>query len=264
MSFFSRDRSRTTAEVAASLQAPARSITLTKGSGPAVSSERVSTLASGNVDFVKKFNAAGDALAMVDMVGIRAQAVFILDHSGSMSHDYREGNVQTLVERALAFSLQIDIDGTIPVIPFDSVLHPTVDVNPLNYQGVVDREIFQPYRMGGTLLAPALNKVWHMATETREPLFVVIVTDDDPQDRAEVKAELARLRRYPVFVKVLTLVDAPFWEAMNSRVVPGTIDNLNAQRVKQPERMSDRAFADVMVAEWDSWVALAQSAGILR
>jgi vWA found in TerF C terminus len=57
---------------------------------------------------VKRADKAGISLSKRGLDGIRAQAVMILDHSGSMHADYANGTVQTLVERALGFALQIE------------------------------------------------------------------------------------------------------------------------------------------------------------
>ncbi|WP_029926357.1 VWA domain-containing protein [Nocardia otitidiscaviarum] len=261
MGIFNRKDNQTTAEIAAEHATTPRTITLTKGTGPAVARDVVEY---AGVDLVKKFDKAGVSLSKAGLDGIRAEAVMILDHSGSMRRGYTGGMVQTLVDRALAFALQIDGDGKIPVIPFDSQLWPTVEVRLDSYQGVVDREIFRPNQMGGTTLAPALRVVLDMAREATAPIYLVIVTDDDPHDRDAVTAVLRELKRYAVFVKVLTLVPAPFWDRLDRQAVPGLVDNLNAQRVTDPTAMSDLAFADVMVDEWRTWVDAATTAGILR
>ncbi len=239
----------------------ARPVTLVKGSGPAV--DRATVEQQGSIDLTKKFDKAGISLSKAGLDGIRAEAVMILDHSGSMFGGYQNGMVQTLVERALAFALQIDGDGKIPVIPFDSRLWPTVEVTLDNYANVVNRDIFRPNQMGGTQLAPALRHVLGIAQTSDAPLYVVIVTDDDPNDRAEVMQLLKDLKRYAVFIKVLTLVPAPFWDRMDDEVTRGLVDNLDAKQVHDPAGMTDLAFADVMVDEWQSWVQAATAAGIL-
>ncbi|WP_280412584.1 VWA domain-containing protein [Nocardia asiatica] len=261
MGLFSRNPSQSTAALATEYAAAPRTVRLVKGNGPAVSRANVQN--AGGVDLLKKFDKAGISLSKAGLDGIRAEAVLILDHSGSMHYGYRSGMVQTLVDRALAVALQIDGDGKIPVIPFDTKVWPTVDVTLSNYQDVVNREIFRPNQMGGTYLARALQIVADMAKTATSPLFVVIVTDDDPSDRPAVVQLLKQLKRYAVFVKVLTLVDAPFWDSMDDLDVPGLVDNLDAKRVHDPAGMSDLAFADVMVDEWHSWVQAATRAGIL-
>ncbi|WP_043654535.1 VWA domain-containing protein [Nocardia thailandica] len=260
MGIFTRTRPQATAEVAASVQAAARTVTLTKGTGPAVSR---TTVAAAGVDLAKKFDKAGISLSKAGLDGVRAEAAMILDHSYSMDSGYRRGMVQQLVDRALAFALQIDGDGRIPVIPFDSRVWPTVEVTLDNYAGVVDRDIFRPNQMGGTYLAAALEVVLDMAKTTTAPLYVVIVTDDDPTDRPQVTRILQELKRYPVFVKVLTLVNAPYWDSMDDLEVPGLIDNLDAKQILDPAGITDLAFADAMVDEWHTWVQAATAAGIL-
>ncbi|MFD6400737.1 VWA domain-containing protein [Nocardia sp. NPDC060249] len=260
MGIFTRTPSQTTAQVANDINAAARTVTLVKGSGPAVSRTRVE---SAGVDLAKKFDKAGISLSKAGLDGIRAEAVMILDHSGSMGPGYRGGMVQTLVDRALAFALQIDVDGKIPVIPFDSKVWPTVEVDLNNFRDVVNRSIFRPQQMGGTYLARALQVVLDMAKTTTAPIYLMIVTDDDPSDRDQVTHLLQELKRYPVFVKVLTLVPAPYWDRMDDLEVPGLIDNLDAKQILDPAGITDLAFADAMVDEWHTWVHDANAAGIL-
>lgn len=262
MGISNRNSSPSTAAVAAEFATAPRAINLVKGNGPAVSRDTVSN--SGGVDLAKRFDKAGISLSKAGLEGIRAEAVLILDHSGSMGGGYRSGMVQTLVDRALAFALQIDGDGKIPVLPFDSKLWPTVEVRLDNYSDVVNREIFRPNQMGGTYLARPLKVVLQDAKEATAPIFLIIVTDDDPSDRDAVISVLRELKQYAVFVKVLTLVDAPFWDRMDDLDVPGLIDNLDAKRITDPAGMSDLAFSDAMVDEWRAWVELATRAGILR
>lgn len=104
---FGRNRSTDTPSTVA---APARSVSLVKdpAGAPAVDLDTL----TGHVDLTKRAQKAGISLSKRNLAGIRAQAVLILDHSGSMRDDYRSGTVQTLVERALGFALQIDVDGT--------------------------------------------------------------------------------------------------------------------------------------------------------
>jgi hypothetical protein len=238
----------------------ARPITLVKGSGPAVG---LDTVVKAGVSLAKKYDAAGASLSKAGLLGIRAEAVLVLDHSLSMKSGYRSGMVQTLVDRALGFALQVDGDGRIPVVPFDTRLWPTVEVTLNNYAAVVDREIFRPHQMGGTYLGQALDQIVGMAKTATSPLFVTIVTDDDPSDRPAVVSRLKELRRYAVFIKVLTLVPAPFWSSMDDLEVPGLIDNLDAKQITDPAGMPDSVFTDIMVDEWPSWVQAATTAGIL-
>lgn len=262
MGIFTRNHTtQSTAAVAAEYATAPHAVKLTKGTGPAVARDTVQ--AAGGVDLIKKFDKAGVALSKAGLDGIRAEAILIVDHSASMRRDYDTGMVQVVVDRALGFALQIDGDGRIPVIPFDSKLWPTIEVRLDNYLDVVNREIFRRDRMGGTNLAPALKVVLVEAKKATAPIFLILVTDDNPNDEDAVVSVLNELARYAVFVKVLSLVDAPFWRRMDTMSVPGRVDNLNAQQVRDLAAMTDLAFAEVMVDEWSTWVDAATRAGVL-
>ncbi|HET6747544.1 MAG TPA: VWA domain-containing protein [Candidatus Saccharimonadales bacterium] len=247
---------------------PAKPVSLTKDptGAPAVSLEKVE--AQGGVDLAKKTAKAGVSLSKRDLAGIRAQAVLVLDHSGSMAPDYRDGTVQQLVERALGFALQIDVDGEIPVIPFDSRVKKTVNVNLANYQNVVNREIYRPRDMGGTNLAAALETVKRMAEESDAPLFVIVVTDGEPNDRSSTTKVVCELSRYAAFLKFLAVQPVRYLDELDD--LPNSkrlLDNVDSKPNKDNpidlRTCSDLVFADAMADEWDSWIREATNKGVL-
>lgn len=225
-------------------------------------------------DLAKRADKAGISLSKRNLAGVRAQAFLYLDHSGSMRPDYRSGTVQTIVERALGFALQIDADGTVPVTPFDSRLWPTVDVTVENYQGIVDRELWHRDQMGGTVMAPLFQHLLEEAKRAQLPLFAIVVGDGSPSDRSAATKLVIELANHPVFIKFLSvrpvdyLQDLDDLEQKSGRSLIGRsnrkVDNVDAQDMPDPAGLSDLAFADRMVEEWDTWIAAATGAGILR
>jgi Mg-chelatase subunit ChlD len=242
---------------------PARTVELVRSSGPAVDLTKVRD--AGHVDLTKRAEKAGLALSRRGLDGIRAEVVAVLDYSGSMHGAYGDGTVQTITERALGLGLQVDPDGRVPVIRFGSSADVVGDAMVSNYQGFVDREVARG-RMGSTNLTAALELVLELAKETTAPLFVFVVTDGTPDDRRSAEAMLAELTRYPVFVKILATTSSAWtWLEMLDDALPGRlVDNLDAKFIGDPAGMADLAFAEAMADEWDSWVAGAIAAGILR
>ena len=247
---------------------PARTVKYVQDSSGAPAVNLTKVREAGHEDLFTKASKAGISLSKRGLAGIRAQAVLVLDYSGSMRSDYGNGNVQTLVERALGFSLQIDIDGSVPVIPFGSSVLPTIDVDLNNYQDVVNRELVSKYSMGTTNLAGALKVVLELAKETNDPIFCVVVTDGAPDSESEATKVIAELSKYPVFVKFLALEDVYYLRQLDKNTKgKSLIDNVNAQFSGHPHNLltcSDLNFADAMVAEWDLWVKAATAAGILN
>jgi Mg-chelatase subunit ChlD len=224
----------------------------------------ITTLGSAHVDLAKRAQKAGISLSKRGLGGIRAQAVLILDHSGSMRSDYKNGTVQMLVERALGFALQVDVDGEIPVIPFDTKVKKTVPVNLRNYQGIVDSEIFKRRDMGTTDLAAALDVLKEMATKTDAPIFAIIVTDGSPNNRRATTKIVCELADYPVFLKFLAILPVDYLQELDDLdSSKRRVDNADAKFVTNPAAMSDLEFAEAMVDEWDTWIKAATEAGII-
>ena len=243
---------------------PARTIHLTKDSTGSSAINLSKVRDAGHIDLAKRADKAGIALSKRGLAGIRAQAVLVLDHSGSMHPDYANGKVQTMVERVLGFALQIDVDGTVPVIPFDSRVHPAVEVTLDNYRGVVDSQIWKPRQMGTTDLAAALVAVRELAKNTDEPIFCVVITDGDPDSQPAATKLVCELASYPVFLKFLAIRDVPYLHQLdNMGTDQRLLDNVDAKTFADPAAASDMEFADAMADEWDSWVAAATKAGVL-
>lgn len=239
----------------------ARSVELVRETGPAVSLDKVEQ--AGGLSLRKKTEAAGVALAASGLAGIRAQAVLVLDYSGSMGSDYRSGEVQTLAERFLAFALQIDADGEVPMIPFASDSLPTINVHLDNFQGIIDRELVRKQAMGSTNLFAALVEVKKLAEKTDAPLFVGVVTDGNPDSTTATTRIVTELANYPAFIKFMALREVPYLDELDN--LPNTarlLDNVNTQ-VFPNLNLTDQAFAEAMAEEWDEWVKAAISAGLL-
>jgi hypothetical protein len=235
-----------------------KSVKLITQTGPAVAPAQI-----GNSILRAKSEAAGAALASKGMLGIRAQALCVLDFSGSMYNDYNSGQVQALTEHFLGFALTIDADGEIPVIPFGSRRLPTINVNQNNLSGVINRELLNKHTMGSTNLAHALEEVLSIARTTDDPLFVGVVTDGNPDSENDTTSLVCELANYPVFIKFLALRSVPYLQELddldNSHRL---LDNVDTKTFPSLN-ISDADFAVAMADEWGSWVKLAQAAGIL-
>lgn len=247
---------------------PIRTVALTKDASgaPAVDLSKVRAENPTLAGFADK---AGIALSKRDLSGTRADVVVLLDHSGSMEEDFASGKVQTLLERCLGFALQVDADGKIPVIRFDSRIWEAVEVNQSNFSTIVANSLWKPRDMGSTNLTDALVQVKVLAENSDMPLFVIVVTDGNPDHRASATRVVCELASYPVFLKFMALKAVDYLSELDD--LPATVrllDNVDAK----PEKGSTlnlltctpAEFADALADEWNTWITAATAAGILK
>jgi len=257
-------------------QVPARTISLVKdpAGAPAVNLGKVRE--AGHIDLVKRAEKAGISLSKRNLGGLRGAVRLYIDHSRSMElgkiKDYSNGNVQRLVERALGYAFQLDSDGQIPVIAFDSKLWPEVVVDQSNYVGIVEARIWHPHEMRGTKYVPVLEDLLIQAKTTTEPIFAIIVTDGSPNDRRQATKLIIELAKYPVQIKFLAIREVDYLEELDDleQRHPGArlLDNVDAKffdGTDCPELadITDLQFAEAMADEIDTWVADATAKGVL-
>lgn len=245
---------------------PQNSVSLTKDASgaPAVDLSKVRTT---NPDLAKAADKVGFALSTKGLAGVRAKVVALLDHSGSMGPEYRSGAVDVLFKRIMGLGLQIDDDGEIPVIPFDSRVRPTFNLNQTNFTTAV-ASIWNERDMGTTNLADALGVVLGMAKTTKEPIFLVVLTDGSPDNKAKATEVVCELANYPVFIKFMALKEVDYLTDLDD-LGPDKrlVDNVDAKPEKNSGlnllTCSDAEFAGALVDEWDKWIKEATGAGVL-
>lgn len=252
-----------TKKLSRSNQTPANPVPVVKDAAgnPAVDLGKVA--AAGHVKLSKTAQTVGVSLAKRKLAGMRGRVIVLLDHSGSMYGDFQSGTVQKLLERTLGFGLQVDTDGSVEIVVFDSRTYVGPRVGLSNYQSAA-ANIWKPNAMGSTDLTGALNAIRKEAAKTREPIVCVVLTDGDPNDRRTATEIVVDLARYPVFIKFLALRDVPYLAELDDMDGGRLLDNVDAKTIDDPAGISDEAFAEAMVDEWDTWIVAATAAGVVR
>lgn len=238
------------------------------------------------VSLLKKQQAGG-----IELGDLVAQVEIAIDYSGSMASRYRgrgdePGEVQTVVERALALSLSgLDDDGVVPVHFFHSSDFPAELVDASNYQGFVDAWASK-HRMGGTAYGPTIRNILggtakkkmfgrsapsgpDAATLEAErdaaPKLVLFVTDGAPADRGQVERLLVEAAARPIFWHFIGLGYSPKFlqklDTMGDRV----IDNVGLTEYSNTLDMTDQQFFDDIIGEFfTQWLPEARRLGITR
>lgn len=265
MSFFDRLNQQKTA--AASTVTPDTPSQPKTGSGIDLSKR-----APGLINLHKS---AGISLEKNNLTGVKAAVYLVLDYSGSMSGFYRDGTVQDFTERVLAAAVHFDDDGSIPVILFDTVAHPAMDVTVDDYQGAVQRAADAAGRMGTTDYAAAMRAVIShcRASGATEPALVIFETDGAPNHRGEAERVLCEASNLPIFWQFVGFGgnadsrDFEFLRKLDELSVPKkrVIDNAGFFAAGyDPKSMDPSILYDSLMGEFPTWLAAARQQGIVR
>lgn len=142
------------------------------------------------------------------MLGHTAQVALVLDISASMDALYKNGKVQTLVERALALASRFDDNGAIDVFLFGVDAHDVGELRVPNINGYV-KTLMRSYPLeGGTRYTTALDAVMEHYFPNRKrgaptraalPVYALFVTDGESQDAHETAQRMKEASHLPIY-----------------------------------------------------------------
>lgn len=205
---------------------------------------------------------------------VKAQVAFVLDASGSMTAQFKRGNVQKVLERVAALAVQFDDDGSMPVWAFGEKFRQYEDVSLDNLEGYIDRIRNDGRRtmweilpgLGGTNNEPpvleAINNTYRDATL---PVYVVFITDGGINKTRLIKEKLRESATLPVFYKFLGLGGNNYGvlERLDT-FTDRLIDNTHFFPVDDIGNISDEQLYDWLLVEFRDWLDAAKQKRILR
>ncbi|MEU2780579.1 VWA domain-containing protein [Streptomyces sp. NPDC007110] len=221
-------------------------------------------------DLVKHAETAAVSLTKNGLAGAQAAVYLVVDRSLSMRHYYADGSVQHLADQALGLSVNLDDDGVVPLIMFDSRPYPTVGVHLADYRGVVgdQHRLHGGERtMGGTHYTIAMHRVieHYRSSGSTDPALVIFQTDGAPQDRSDTQVQLAMASKLPLFWAFVGfgLSPVPFLQQLDT--LPGrVVDNASYFHAgADPKSVTDNALYDGITSEFAAWLPAARTAGVL-
>lgn len=196
--------------------------------------------------------------------GLTSRVGLVLDYSGSMSSLYRNGTVQSVIEKILPIAMEFDDNNTMEAWIFENGFQRLPDINLNNFYGYVDNEILNKYRMGGTNYAPVMQDIFKRYIQ-EEPLkipnYIVFITDGDNADHAKTDTVIRQASEYPIFWQFVGVGNASFsylqrLDDMQNRYV----DNADFFAVSQASQIQ---YQDLL-NEYPGWLANPKVQGMFR
>jgi hypothetical protein len=175
------------------------------------------------VEDLRKFSVE-PVLTNMKVLDVVCNVVLVLDDSGSMEHEYEEGHVQLVAERALALAMVWDADQKVDIFTLNRGFIGTM--SPDSFKGWVGRNIRAfggtPYstvirqiveRYGQVFLKGFFAKLRTLFGAKEAPVlptYVLFVTDGDCTDQPETTSMIAQLIGGPIFIQFVGLGETTF------------------------------------------------------
>lgn len=193
-----------------------------------------------------------------ELSGLTSRVALVLDYSGSMGTLYRNGTVQSVIERILPIACQFDNNQELDLWIFETGFHRLGGITLSNFYDFVKREITPKYSMGGTRYAPVLEDVLNYYTKEEPsdmPTYVIFVTDGDNSDQRSTTQVIQKASAHPVFWQFVGIGNENFSFLRKLDEMPNRItDNANFFQISNVNTVSDTELYQKLLTEYPSWL----------
>ena len=216
----------------------------------------------------------GVSLAKHKLEQVKAKVAFVLDASGSMSGQFRDGNVQAVLERIAVLAAQFDDDGQMDVWGFAERHKKYPDVSLSNLKGYISsiqtsgkRGMFEllPTLGGTNNEPPVMNEIVDTFKGSKEPVYIVFITDGGISKTRAIKEAIRESANYPIFWKFVGLGGRNYGILENlDDFTDRVIDNTDFFPIDDFKRMSDDILYDKLLTEFAGWLSEAKRKSIIN
>lgn len=204
---------------------------------------------------------------------VKAKVAFVLDGSGSMTAQFKKGNVQAVLERIAVLAAQFDDDGSMDVWGFAAKHQKYEDVTLDNLQGYIKRiqgsdtgwlRDLLPGLGGTNNEPPVMQEVVDTFKSSKEPVFVVFITDGGISQTGKIKQVIKESANYPIFWKFVGLGGSNYGlleqlDDFKDRLV----DNTDFFPIDDFQKIPDTELYDRLLVEFPDWLKKAKQHSLL-
>lgn len=200
---------------------------------------------------------------------VKAKVAFVLDGSGSMTAQFKKGNVQAVLERIAILAAQFDDDGSMDVWGFAAKHQKYEDVTLDNLQGYIKRiqdaggsgwlRDLLPGLGGTNNEPPVMQEVVDTFKSSKDPVFVVFITDGGISETRRIKQVIKESANYPIFWKFVGLGGRNYGilEQLDD-FTDRLLDNTDFFPIDDFQSVPDNELYDRLLVEFSDWLKKAQ------
>ncbi|MDY4079792.1 MAG: VWA domain-containing protein [Clostridium sp.] len=216
------------------------------------------------IDLTKKVTVT---LEKKNLQNVIAKVVVVLDRSGSMYRQYREGDVQRAMNKLLPIALMFDDDGELDAWAFaqKSIHLSSINLDNINDYLINEKDGWNRWDIGGVNNEPVvMEDIIDMYENSNQPVYIIFISDGGIYKKGPIKKLLIKSSSKPIFWQFVGIGGSDYGileelDTMKKRVV----DNANFFAIDNIDALSDEELYEKLLNEFPKWLKEAKDKNII-
>lgn len=226
---------------------------------------------TGNASIIDLTKKSLIQLEKKNLLDVQARVALVLDASGSMNHQYHNGDVQKVVDRLMPLAINFDNDGSFECWAFAQYTTQLDDVTLTNVNQFIQttKRGWRNWQVGARINQeiPAIEAVinYYQQFDDGIPVYVLFISDGGVGSGRQMQKVLTQAAMLPIFWQFVGIGGRNYGvleklDDMTGRI----IDNCNFFELERITGISDERLYELLLEEFPSWLNEAKLKRIMR
>lgn len=211
-----------------------------------------------------------------NLLNVQARVALVLDASGSMNWQYKNGDVQRIVNRLMPLAINFDDDGQFECWAFANLTTQLDDVNLNNVNDFINQTQlgWKNWHVGARINneIPAIEAVidYYYPQSTKSlsqknvPVYVLFISDGGVGNRRQMEKILTECANVPIFWQFVGIGGSNYGVLEKLDDLKGrVVDNCNFFALDHIKSVSDERLYELLLEEFPQWLQAIQQRGII-
>ena len=226
---------------------------------------------TGNASIVDLTKKSLVQLEKKNLLDVQARVALVLDASGSMNHQYKNGDVQKVVDRLMPLAISFDNDGSFECWAFAQYTMQLDDVTLGNVNHFIEhtKRGWRNWNVGARINEeiPAIEAVINYYQQFNDgiPVYVLFISDGGVGNGRQMQKILTEAAMLPMFWQFVGIGGRNYGvleklDDMTGRIV----DNCNFFDLDSITSISDERLYELLLEEFPDWLNQAKARRVIR
>lgn len=226
---------------------------------------------TGNASIIDLTKKSLVQLEKKNLLDVQARVALVLDASGSMNHQYHNGDVQKVVDRLMPLAINFDNDGSFECWAFAQYTTQLDDVTLTNVNQFIQttKRGWRNWQVGARINQeiPAIEAVinYYQQFDDGIPVYVLFISDGGVGSGRQMQKVLTQAATLPIFWQFVGIGGRNYGVLEKLNDMTGRIiDNCNFFELERITGISDERLYELLLEEFPSWLNEAKLKRIMR